>query len=206
VARAFDVQTGAPLREHAVGVPLVRAAASRSGALVALGTSDGRVLLLEPGTLARMADARPFTDEVRGLAFVDERTIVAASFDGTLQILDVKDGAEAVARLPSGPLKGGERAFLAFLMPASATDKARAISTVRDSRQPVTTVTTDAVKRLKLAPVEGELTVQTAAAPRARPSWTSAPSAPACCRSARCTPPCATSASPSAPSWRSGRT
>jgi WD40 repeat protein len=169
VARAFDETTGAVLHDHTVGVPLVRVAASPSGSLVALGTADGRVLLLAPGTLARMADAKPFTDEVRGLAFLDDKRLVAASFDGTLQILSITDGAEPLARLPSGPLKGGERAFLAFLDPADGNGPARGISTVRDSRQPVSSVTSDAVKRLKLAPVEGELTVQTASGPKNMP-------------------------------------
>jgi WD40 repeat protein len=161
LVRAFDRQSGAKRFEHAVGVPLIRVAAPASGKLLAVGTADGRVLLIDPETFARVAEAQPFTDEVRGLAFVDDRTLVAASFDGTFQTLHVTDGAAPLARLPTGVLKGGERVFLAFLG-EPGKGAGRGISTVRDTRQLASAVSTDAVKRLALPPVEGETVVMTA--------------------------------------------
>ncbi len=160
VARAFDEVTGKFLYDHTVGVPLVRLAVSPHSDLVAVGTADGRVLLLDPATFTRKAEAQPFTDEVRGLAFASDGRIIAASFDGSLAVIDIATGSEPVTRVPSGVLKGGQRVFLSFLGDAGVVG-ARGISTVKDSRQPSTCISGAAVKRLKLPPVEGALPVST---------------------------------------------
>lgn len=165
VARLFDAETGALVAEHALGVPLVRVAVDPSSKLVAFGATDGTVMLLDARDLAYKGDAKLHRDEVHGLVFVDGRTLLSTSWDATLVRARIDDGAPELARVPSGPLKTGERLFLAHL-PGS-----KAIATTRDVRQPTTTITRAAVQRLALATVADGTTlpVQTAEGEAQRP-------------------------------------
>jgi WD40 repeat protein len=153
IARSFDAATGALKRELISGVALVRIAASADGGLLALGSADGRVLLLDAATFAVRGQARLHEDEVRGLSFLPDGRLVSASFDGTVKVSSLVPGADPVVHAAATALKSGERLFLSHL------DGARAVATVRDGRQPSNAVTTAAVKRLGLAPAEGDGTL-----------------------------------------------
>lgn len=146
IVRAFDETNGALLRELILGVPLVRAAVSRDGALLAVGSADGRVLLLDAHSFALRGQARLHSDEVQGLAFLPDGRLVSAAFDKTLVVAAATPGGTPEARMPAARLPSGEKVFLAHL------DGARAVSTTWLPRQTSTVITTAAVKRLGLAP------------------------------------------------------
>ncbi len=165
-ARLFDAETGALVAEHTLGVPLVRVAVNPSQTLLAFGAKDGSVLLLDATNLAYKGDAKVHTDEVHGLVFADDATLLTTGWDKSMVRLRIDAGAAEVARVPSGALKNGERVFLAHLTGN------RAIATTRDVRQPTTAVTRAAVQRMKLQGVAdgSTLTVQTAEGPGERPA------------------------------------
>lgn len=166
VARLFDAETGALVAEHALGVPLVRAAVNPSSTLVAFGAADGTVVVLDAANLAYKGDVKMHRDEVHGLVFLDDRALLSTSWDATLARWRLDDGAPELARVPSGALKTGERLFLAHL-PGS-----RAIASTRDVRQPTTTVTRAAVERLGLPTSQdgATLPVETAEGAAQRPA------------------------------------
>jgi WD40 repeat protein len=144
--RAFSLKDGALLAELATGEPLVRVAVAPGGKIAAVGTSEGRVLVVDAQTLALLGEAVLHPEEVRGLVFVDDQTVASAAQDGTLVTATLTAAAEkdAVARLPTSPLQNGERVFLSHI------DGTRAVAAVRDARQPHAVVSLAAVKRLKL--------------------------------------------------------
>lgn len=161
IARAFHATAGTLARELITGVPLVRAAASPDGALLALGAADGRILLLDAATFAVRGQTRIHDDEVRGLAFLADGRLLSASFDGTVKLSSLVAATDPVVHATSASLKTGERVFLAHL------DGGRAVATLRDTRQPSSAVTTAAAKRLGLTPIADgtSLPVQTAVGP-----------------------------------------
>jgi WD40 repeat protein len=146
IARSFDATSGAVKRELITGVPLIRAALSPDGAVLAFGSGDGRVLLVDPGSFTVRGQQRLHDGEVHGLAFLGDGRLLSTAFDGTLKVSSIVPGGEPVAHAAATTLKTGERLFLAHL------DGTRAIATVRDTRQPSNVITTAAVKRLGLAP------------------------------------------------------
>jgi WD40 repeat protein len=138
--RALSAVDGRVLTEVATGEPLLRVATSSTH--VFAGTSSGRLLVFNR-TLGLVGEARVHANEVRGLVTVGD-TIATAAVDGTLQLHHLAPATEALARVPTAALDGGERVFLAHI------DGARAIAAVRDHRQQHTTITRAAVKRLNL--------------------------------------------------------
>lgn len=164
--RSFDGQTGAKLREYITGAALLRLALSPDGAILVASAADGRVFFLDPATFAIKGNARPHADEVRGLGFLPDGRLVTAGQDGALVVSTLAPGAPDVVRLPTAPLKSGERVFLTHL------DGVRAVSSVRDQRQPACAVTSAAVKRLELAMVADgtQLTANPATGPAAYPA------------------------------------
>ncbi len=148
IARAFDAKTGSVLHEYIAGIGLVRVALSPDHGILAFGSVDGRVLLLDPGTFVVRGEARIHDDEVHGLAFLPDGRLLSTSFDGTLKVSRVVPSKDPSVRVAATALKTGERVFLAHL------DGAKAISSVRDVRQPSCAITTAAVKRLSLSPPE----------------------------------------------------
>ncbi|MCC7070639.1 MAG: hypothetical protein IT383_04910 [Deltaproteobacteria bacterium] len=164
--RAFDGQTGAKLREYTTGAALLRVALSPDGTILVASAADGRVFFLDPATFAIKGSARPHTDEVRGLGFLPDGRLVSAGQDAALVVSSLTPGAPDLVRLPTAPLKSGERVFLAHL------DGVRAVSSVRDQRQPSCAVTSGAVKRLELAMVADgtQLTATPATGPAAYPA------------------------------------
>lgn len=165
ILRAFDGQSGALLREYTAGTALLRAALAPDGSVLAASSVDGRVFFFDPATFALRGVARPHADEVRGLAFLPDGRLLTASQDASVAVSAVRPGAPEGVRVPSAPLATGERAFLAHL------DGTRAVSSVRDQRQPSCAVSTAAVKRLKLNMVADgtELTAITAMGPAPYP-------------------------------------
>lgn len=147
IARRFRAADGALAGELIYGQPLLRVAKNPSGTLLALGSADGRVLLLDAATFAFRGEAPLHRDEVHGLAFVDDRTLLSTSFDGTLVETAVEPGAPETFAVRSTKLSGGTQAFLAHL------DGVRAIATARDLRQPSHAISRAAVERLGLKPV-----------------------------------------------------
>lgn len=146
IARRFRVADGTEAGELIYGQALLRVAKNPSGTLLALGGADGRVLLLDAETLTFRGEARPHRDEVHGLAFTDDRTLLSASFDGSLVESVIEPGAPDTVALPSTQLASGAQGFLAHL------DGGRAISATRDVRQPNHAISSAAVKRLALKP------------------------------------------------------
>lgn len=163
--RRFRASDGAPAGELIYGQPLLRLAVNPSQTLIALGSADGRVLLLDAATLAFRGEARPHEDEVRGIVFLDDRRVLTASFDGTLVESLVTPGAPEVHAVRSTKLDAGAQAFLAHL------DGVKAVSTVRDLRQPSHAITRAAVERLGLKPLldAAPLPVVTPLGPEVRP-------------------------------------
>ena len=147
ILRRFDVATGAPRGEFIYGQPLIRTAVNPSQTLIAVGSADGRVLVLDAATLAFRAETHPHRDEVHGLAFADDGTLLSVGFDGELVALALEPGGPDVVRAPSTELEQGSHAFLAHL------DGSKAVSTIRDVRQPYNVITSAAVKRLGLETV-----------------------------------------------------
>ncbi|HEY4223735.1 MAG TPA: hypothetical protein VGO62_20400, partial [Myxococcota bacterium] len=148
IARAFDGKTGAALHDYIAGIALIRAALSPDGATLAFGASDGRVFLVDAGTYALRGQARVHEGEVHGLAYLADGRLLSVGFDGKLVISNVVPAPDAGVHIAALPTKSGDRVFLAHL------DGARAISTVRDTRQISAVVTSAAVKRLELKPIE----------------------------------------------------
>lgn len=146
IARRYRTADGALANELIYGQPLVRVAKNPSETLLAVGSSDGRVLLLDAATFAFRGEARPHGDEVQGLAFTDDRTLLSVSFDGTLIESHIEAGAPETFAVRSTKLSGGSQAFLAHL------DGQRAVSTARDLRQPSHAISRAAVERLGLKP------------------------------------------------------
>lgn len=147
VARRFRAQDGAPAGELIYGQGLLRVTTNPSETLLAFGSVDGRVLLLDAATLAFRGEAQLHQDEVHGLVFLDDRTLLSTSFDGTLVESRVDPGAPETFRVRATKLEGDAQAFLAHLGGTTA------ISTVRDLRQPSHAITRAAVERLGLKPV-----------------------------------------------------
>ncbi len=166
ILRAFDGQTGAKLREYTTGAALLRVAVSPDGATLVASAADGRLFLLDPATFAIKGGGRPHSDEVRGLGFLPDGRLVTAGQDAVLVVSNIVARAPELVRLPTAPLKSGERVFLAHL------DGVRAVSSVRDQRQPACAVTSAAVKRLELPMVADgtQLTAMPASGPAAFPA------------------------------------
>ncbi|OGQ25021.1 MAG: hypothetical protein A2138_08510 [Deltaproteobacteria bacterium RBG_16_71_12] len=164
--RAFDGASGAKLREYTAGTALLRVALSPDGTLLVASAADGRVFFFDPATFALNGSARPHTDEVRGLAFLPDGRLVTAGQDAALVVSRIAQGAPDAVRVPTAPLKSGERVFLTHL------EGVRAVSTVRDQRQPECAVSSAAVKRLELAMVQdgSQLTAVPATGPSSYPA------------------------------------
>jgi WD40 repeat protein len=164
IARRFSAQDGAPDAELIYGEPLLRIAHNPSQTLLAFGSSQGRVLLVDAKTFALRGEARLHEDEVQGLVFLDDRTLLSASFDGSMVKSRVQAGAPEALALAASALEGGAQTFLAHL------DGKRGVAAVRDQRQPANVVTRAAVQRLGLPPVlERQLLVITPLGPELRP-------------------------------------
>lgn len=169
VVRMLDPQTGASRHEHAVGVPLIRAAAMPSGELIAVGAADGRVLVLDAATLQLRGQARVHSDEVHGLAFLPDGRLVSASFDKTLAVSRIAAAsttqAPAEVRIPSSRAASGEALIEAQV--EAQVDGTSAIRTTWLPRQSASVITAAAVKRLGLPPAAdgAPLAVQTAQGP-----------------------------------------
>jgi WD40 repeat protein len=144
--RALSAVDGHLLQEVATGEPLLRVATSSTHVFAA--TSTGRVLVFNRA-LGLVGEARVHSDEVRGLAVLDDTRLATASLDGTLQVHHLAPASDVQARVPTAALEGGERLFLAHI------NGANAIATVRDTRQQHTTITRAAVKRLHLMSTSG---------------------------------------------------
>ncbi len=166
IVRRFRASDGAAAGELIYGQPLLRVAVNPSETLLALGSADGRVLLLDAVTLAFRGEAHPHKDEVQGVAFLDDRRLLTTSFDGTLVESRIEPGAPEVFSVPSTKLEGSALAFLAHL------DGVKAVTTVRDLRQPSHAISTAAVARLGLKPaLDAEpLIVVTPLGPQPRPA------------------------------------
>jgi len=131
-------------------------------------------MLFDSATLALLGEGQPHTDEIRGLAFWRGDGLAAAggdrllsvSQDGTLVVSTLPLATVPTVRLPTTALATGERVFLAHV------DGARAISTVRDARQAISSISRRAVKRHDLAsrPDSSTFAVNTADGPRDYPA------------------------------------
>ncbi|MDP2343813.1 MAG: WD40 repeat domain-containing protein [Deltaproteobacteria bacterium] len=143
--RAFERASGRLINEVATGEGLVRVAVNADASVVAVGSTEGRVLLFEGKGLALIGEGQPHVDEVRGLAFLRDGRLVSVSQDGTLKVSVSKPAEAALVRVPTTGLPKGDRVFLTHV------DGWRAVSTVRDSRQTSSIISRAAVKRLELA-------------------------------------------------------
>ncbi len=163
--RAFDRRTGKLRNEIATGEGLLRLALNVDGSVVAVASTEGRVLLFDAKSLALIGEGKPHSAEVRGLAFLGDGRLVSVGQDGALKVGAIRPAESPVVRVPTTSLAQGDRAFLTHL------DGARAVATVRDTRQGVSIISRAAVKRLELpSPTEPRtLTVQTAAGPQEFP-------------------------------------
>lgn len=135
---------GHKIRELVTGESLLRVASSPDGAVLAVSTAAGRVLLVDAASLSLRGEARIHDDEIRGLAFLPDGRLLTASQDGLLRSSRVGPASQPVAHLATQALSSGDRAFLAHI------DGVRAVSTVRDARLPTTVISRAAVKRLGL--------------------------------------------------------
>jgi WD40 repeat protein len=143
--RAFDRTDGKPLQDTSLGEPLLRASLSPDGTLLAVASTRGRVFILDAKTLVVRGEARLHTDEVRGLKFLSNTSVLSASLDGNLVRTDLSPTAPAVARLMVGRSVGNTAIFLVH----DGTGKA--IAATWDARQPTTVVSRAASKRLGFA-------------------------------------------------------
>lgn len=164
--RAFDGATGAKQREYTAGTALLRVALSPDGSVLVASAADGRVFFFDPASFALKGSARLHDDEVRGLAFLPDGRLVTAGQDASLVVSTFSASAPEVVRVPTAPLKSGERVFLTHL------DGVRAVSSVRDQRQPECAVSSAAVKRLELPMVADgtQLTANPATGPASYPA------------------------------------
>jgi WD40 repeat protein len=117
--------------------------------LLAVGTSSGRIVLLDASTFDFRGDVHAHDDEVHGLAFTSDHALLSAGFDGKLVVHALTPTDTGTARLATTTLKTGEVVWLSHL------DGNRATPTVRDARQPSTLITRAAVQRLHLATLDG---------------------------------------------------
>lgn len=165
VVRQYNSDTGKLVKEFIYGEPLVRAAINPSRTLVAVGSNFGRVILLDAKTLAFRGEAMLHEDEVHGLAFKDDRTLLTGGFDRKVHEVAIDTGGLTEFAVASTSLKSGEQLFIAHL------DGAQAVSTVRDARQQHNIITTAAVKRMKLTPADvGTVKVTTSVGDREVPA------------------------------------
>lgn len=165
VVRQYSSVDGKLVKEFIYGEPLVRAAINPSRTLVAVGSNFGRVILLDANTLAFRGEAMLHEDEVHGLAFKDDRTLLTGGFDRKVHEVAIDVGGLTEFAVASTSLKSGEQLFIAHL------DGARAVSTVRDARQQHNIITTAAVKRMGLTPAEvGTVKVTTSVGDREVPA------------------------------------
>ena len=168
--RAFDANSGAPLLELSIGEPILRVALSPDQGSLALGTDEGRIIVVDTVTFAQQGDARLHEDEVRGLAYLADGRLLSAALDGKLQIVRLNTlataGTQPEVHVPTSPLPSStDRVFLAHL------GGSRAVATLRDLRQPTTVISRAAVKRLELRTVDGTtLPVPTAEGTRDLPA------------------------------------
>ena len=164
IARRLDARTARVVDQLVLGEPLTRVAVSPKGDLLAFGTAEGRVLLVDGTTFAFRGTAKPHEDEVQGLAFLDDTTLASVSFDSALVVSSVVAGPRDVVHVPSAALPTGERVSLAHI------DGRRALAMTRDARQHISVVTAAAVKRLGLAPASRSVSVSGPAGPTEVPA------------------------------------
>ena len=164
--RSFDRVSGTMKMEIATGEALLRIAVNADRSLVVLSTTEGRVLVFETQSLGLIGEGRLHSDEVRGLAFLPDGSLVSVGQDGQLKVSEIRASTLASVRAPTTVLAKGELLFLTHL------SGARAVATVRDTRQAVSVISRAAVKRLQLsAPADGRmLTLQTAEGVREYPA------------------------------------
>lgn len=164
IARRFDEGLEAP-DAFVYGAALTRVAVSPSGAVVAFGGADGRVLLLDAERWAFLGEAQVHEDEVQGLSFLSDDRLLSVSFDGTVRESRLERGTPRRFSVHATRLDDGARAFLAHL------DGKRALTVVRDVRQPMSVISSAAVARLGLAPLldQAPATVVTPLGPELRP-------------------------------------
>ncbi|MFZ9889303.1 MAG: hypothetical protein ACO3JL_17555, partial [Myxococcota bacterium] len=164
IARRFSTADD-EVATFAYGAPLTRVAVSPSGSLVALGGADGRVLLLDAERWAFVGEAHVHEDEVQGLRFLSDDRLLSVSFDGTARETGLVRGAPKRFSAHTTRLDDGARAFLVHL------DGQRAVTAVRDVRQPTTVISSAAVARLGLSPLleAPPATVLTPLGPEPRP-------------------------------------
>lgn len=158
VVRMYDAQSGDLVDEFTDGSPIYRAAVSPNGQYLALGTKDGRIVVLDTNNFALVTENITHDDIVMGLAFLDDQHIASTSFDRSLKIstlltppLDntVDNTVEvapytvslATAKLPNS-LVG--QVFLTHL------NREKATPTIRDARQNYTAITSNGAQRLQL--------------------------------------------------------
>lgn len=146
ILRRFDAQNADSPTEFIVGVPLTRIALSPSRRMLAVGTADGRVVLLDTHDLRFLGEERVHRDEIQGIRFQDESTLLTTGFDGELVRSAVIPGAAEQVRVLAQSNGADATVFLAHL------GGARAIATTRDLRQPYNVISSAAVKRLGLTP------------------------------------------------------
>jgi WD40 repeat protein/serine/threonine protein kinase len=92
--RVWNATTGATLVEREVDSTMHRLAFAPDGKRIALGGTDGRVVLLDGKTGRVRETSRPHRDVVSCLAFASGGQLLATgSWDCTLKILDGKSGA-----------------------------------------------------------------------------------------------------------------
>jgi hypothetical protein len=165
--RQFDAQTGDLRGEFVDGQALTRVALAPGGKHLALGTADGRVFVLDAASLNYIGGDRLHEGEVRGLAFLDDQTLVSAGLDKMLVKARLTSQITHPQNLPAQPTQGAGLLFL------SHVEGKAAVATSRDIRQKANVITADAAKRLKLKPTaDGKMIeVHTSAGPLMAPAY-----------------------------------
>lgn len=93
--RLFDATSGAVRGAWLTDEPLVSLAVAPGGKYLAVGSAQGLVTVLSLPDLHFITEMRAHTDEVRGLAFIGDGTLVTAGWDKRLVHWSVSDAANA---------------------------------------------------------------------------------------------------------------
>ncbi|MGV3623375.1 MAG: aspartyl protease family protein, partial [Archangium sp.] len=157
--RVLDAHSGALIATWKGAEALVSVAWSTRGERLAVGSSTGIITVVDAASLAWVADVAAHHDEVRGLAFRADGSLVSASWDRTLQVHTLQEAATDEARLRFERVNGVFRV-------AGVVARTQTVTVAFDSRAPATLVRAELARSLNLDAVAGSALIGTADGPQ----------------------------------------
>jgi Cytochrome D1 heme domain/WD domain, G-beta repeat len=143
--KKIDVRTGSTQRAYLGHEKLSSLAVSDDGRWVVVGSVKGLVSVLSAESLGHAGELRAHSDEVRGLVFAGDHTLLSGSWDKTIQKMSLTKRSEPVRSVRIGfDKKNGQQLFRVTI------DAAASIPMVVDERLPMTVLRSNAAASVGL--------------------------------------------------------